>query len=989
MHGTSDTVLEVLGVTLQMATVTQNAVSRLRERFGPPVLATPEQTSRALTLWKVVWAVLAVWTTGLILYVLERPETLAFRLVSGVVIWTIALAVMETNRRGHTALGSWCLVIGLVGLTTNRAWYSGGLHSPLLPLYVIFVVMGALLLERRGSTIVTAVCVVCAGFLCLAEVMGVLPDAKFNWPPLSLFLFVTFSMALALLLGNMISSTLRENLKRADSELAQRRHAQFRLELALEAGKISVWEQDPITLRICGDARLFELFGLAQPEDARMSYETWAARVHAEDLPEVTNKLRSLAAGQPTTRTAFRIVLPDGRERYVEGAAALMPREGTGPPRIVGVLEDISEQMASARDRERLLRELQERAKELTCLYRLSKSIQARDTVNELLRDAVELIPQGWLYPEITCSRVRFEGQEFVTNSFKETPWRQACDIVIRGESRGSVEVYLLEERPAADEGPFLKEERHLIEGIAHNLGVAIQRRMAAESLVNSERRYRELVDGARDVIFALTPEGIITSLNPAFEQITGMPAADWIGKQFTDLVHADDVERVRVEFKSSLAGQPVQGPPVRLRAANGDYRFGEVNIAPRIENGRVTSVFGIGRDVSDRVSLENQLRQAQKMEAVGRLAGGVAHDFNNMLGVIIGYGQLLQIKVPHNSEMGDQLNEVVLAAQRAAGLTRQLLAFSRKQVLQPAVLNLNTTVVDLEKLLQRLIGEHIQLNTRLDPELGQTRMDPSQLEQVIVNLAVNARDAMANGGHLTIETHNVVLGKEYTGKHGVTLQGPHILLAVSDTGCGMSAATRERIFEPFFTTKEEGKGTGLGLATVYGIVNQSGGFIWVYSELGQGTTFKIYLPRVDAPVEKLVVAASSESPGGTETILLVEDERSLRRLAQIFLQEAGYTVMNAGNMEEALGHAAAHAGAIHILVTDVVMPGGSGSTLASRLQDGHPEAKTLFVSGYTDDAIVHHGVLNAGNAFLEKPYSRDGLLRKVREVLDAPKHPA
>ena len=402
-----------------------------------------------------------------------------------------------------------------------------------------------------------------------------------------------------------------------------------------------------------------------------------------------------------------------------------------------------------------------------------------------------------------------------------------------------------------------------------------------------------------------------------------------------------------------------------------------------RDRNGNIVAGLVIFYDVTEHKRLEQQLLQSQRMEAVGRLAGGIAHDFNNFLTVIIGHSQLLIDRLASNDPMRTDIQEVEKCAQHAADLTRQLLAFSRKQILQPKVLDLNAIVANLEKMLRRLIGEDVELTVRLNPSLGRVKTDPGQVEQIIVNLAANARDAMPGGGKLTIETANADLGDLYAGQHADVAPGQYVMLAVSDTGAGMDRETQARIFEPFFTTKERGKGTGLGLATVYGIVKQSQGHIWVYSEPGHGSTFKVYLPRIEEAAE-ITAALSMPSPSvsGSETVILVEDDDTVRRLVRQVLSCHGYTVMECRSPEEALGMSSNYSGHIHLMVTDVVMPGGSGPELAQRITAQRPETQVLFMSGYTDDAIVHHGVLDAGVAFLAKPFTPDELLRKVRKVL-------
>jgi two-component system cell cycle sensor histidine kinase/response regulator CckA len=391
----------------------------------------------------------------------------------------------------------------------------------------------------------------------------------------------------------------------------------------------------------------------------------------------------------------------------------------------------------------------------------------------------------------------------------------------------------------------------------------------------------------------------------------------------------------------------------------------------------------------TERKRLESQLLQSQKLEAVGQLAAGVAHDFNNLLNVITGYSELLLRSLPAQGTDRERTEQIRRAADRGAGLTRQLLAFSRRQVLEPRVLDLNAALADVQSMLARLIGEHIKIVTSFDPALGHVFADPGQMEQVLVNLVVNARDAMPAGGALVLETSNADLDDSYVRTHPGSRAGTYVRLAVSDTGHGMDAATASRIFEPFFTTKPRGKGTGLGLATVHGIVQQSGGHVDVYSERGHGTTFKIYLPRVDASDERPAEEGThAEARGGTETIVLVEDEDGLRALIREVLEDAGYRVVEAADPERGLAAVRAHPKGIDLLMTDVILPQMRGNELADRVRKISPSARVLFMSGYTDEAIGQHAVLTPGAQFLQKPFALSALLAKVRAVLEAPPEP-
>lgn len=457
------------------------------------------------------------------------------------------------------------------------------------------------------------------------------------------------------------------------------------------------------------------------------------------------------------------------------------------------------------------------------------------------------------------------------------------------------------------------------------------------------------------------------------------------------DVVTERSRESAWSAFRRILEGGRPQSP-TQLEMVRKDASTLPVEISSRrlFQNGKTVGLQSIGRDVSWRKRLEEELLRSQKMEAVGRLAGGVAHDFNNLLGVILGYSDLGLQELQPNDPLRRNLNEIRKAGKRAAEVTQQLLAFSRKQVLARKVVDLNAIVGETNRMLLRLLGEDIGVITKLNPTPVRVETDPAQIQQVIINLALNARDAMPRGGKLVIETSSVVLDRglgwaafeELIERGVLVVPGRYVLLAVTDTGLGMDEQTKAKIFEPFFTTKPTGEGTGLGLATTYGFVRQSGGYIWVYSEVGHGTTFKIYLPEITVDSDPIEPVEEISVPRGTETILLVEDEQSLRELNQQLLEALGYTVLPAGNGVEALEVNDQHDGTIHLLLTDVVMPGMCGRELAERLAITRPETKVLYMSGYTDSVIVQHGILENGIAFLQKPFTQEALARKLREIL-------
>ncbi|MCX5889070.1 MAG: ATP-binding protein [Deltaproteobacteria bacterium] len=517
----------------------------------------------------------------------------------------------------------------------------------------------------------------------------------------------------------------------------------------------------------------------------------------------------------------------------------------------------------------------------------------------------------------------------------------------------------------------------------------------AEETLRFNERFLASIFDSIQDGLSILDTNHEVIRVNPFMERQFSQ-AMPLVGKKCYEVFHGSDqpceVCAARLTMETGQAGFKEE---TRVGERGEILNWFEIRIFPLMDaaTGKVSGVIEHIRDMTQQKQAEEalhrseeQLRQSQKMEAVGCLAGGVAHDFNNILTAIIGYVELLRLKFKYDDPHQKDLQEIQSAAERAASLTSQLLAFSRKQIFSPKVLNLNNLVMNLDKMLRRLLSEDIELVTIPGAKLGMVMADPGQIEQVVINLVVNARDAMPQGGVITIETGNVILDATYARSHLEVNPGPYVMVAVGDTGRGMDEVSQGRIFEPFFTTKEMGKGTGLGLSTVHGIVKQSGGHISVYSEPGHGTNFKVYLPRLSQSEEK-EAAAPSKCPlhRGSETILLVEDEDMVRHVARRLLEMNGYTVLEASSGHDALSVSQQTPGRIHLMLTDVVMPGISGGETAELLKAQRPEIKVLFMSGHTENSIVHHGVLNPGVAFLQKPFKHELLVSKVREVLDGP----
>jgi len=631
---------------------------------------------------------------------------------------------------------------------------------------------------------------------------------------------------------------------------------------------------------------------------------------------------------------------------------------------------------AALRESEDRHRDLIEHGRDLICTHDLTGRILS---VN---RTAAELL--GYDQETLLSKNV----QEILFSGFQNEFDSYIAALQNTGSAQGTMAIQTRTgEQRVWDYSNTLRTEGvavPIVRGMAHDV---TEQSQAENALRENQARLAGIVNSAMDAIISADSEQRIVLFNAAAERILGCPATEAIGQSIDRFIP----ERFRERHQQHIRDFGETGVTLRsmrsfaeltaLRADSEEFPI-EASISQiEVEGKKLFTV--ILRDITERKQLEEQFRQSQKMEAIGRLAGGVAHDFNNMLTAIIGYSQLVKAQLDEESPLRHDIEEIEKAGQRAAGLTAQLLAFSRKQVLQPKVLDLNEVISVVDKMLRRLIGEDIDLVTITRPGMGHVKADPGQIEQILLNLAVNSRDAMPRGGKLTIETRNMDLDEGYASSHADVVPGQYVMLAVSDTGHGLDAETQSHIFEPFFTTKEQGKGTGLGLSTVFGIVKQSGGHIWLYSEPGHGATFKIYFPRIDEPADATAAPTKSvESLYGSENILVVEDDEAVRNVARLALEKYGYTVLEAERGAQALEAFGPLATAIDLVMTDVIMAGMSGPELVVRLQELHPDVKVLYVSGYTEEATIHHGVLTEGIAFLQKPFTPDGLARKIRQLL-------
>ncbi len=704
--------------------------------------------------------------------------------------------------------------------------------------------------------------------------------------------------------------------------------------------------------------------------------------VAPESAEKASKMIAAKLAGEKVTAYELELIAKDGHTVAVEVNTRIV-YDGDTPVAVQGIARDIT----SRKQIEAALKSSEASFKSLF------------DTAN----DAIMVLSEGWLLDCNHRSELLFNCSK--ANIIGHSPLQFSPTLQPDGQgSSEKCKMYMglaLEGVPQFFEWQYLRGNGTLFDaevslnrvnfgGAAHLQAIVrdiTDRKLSEAALAAAEENYRSIFENAVEGIFQSSRSGQFISANPAMARILGYDSAEELMADRTDILtqHYVDPE-CRVALERILEDDDVaKGFECEVFRRDRSTIWTQENIRTvRGVNGEIECYEGSLEDITERKSLEGQLRQSQKMEAVGVLAGGIAHDFNNLLTAINGYSSLTLKKMAPGDPFRHNIQEVKNAGDRAAELTSQLLAFSRKQVLQPVVINLNTVVSNIEKMLRRIIRESIELRFVLDPGLTNIKADPGQIEQVLMNLAINARDAMPDGGTLTVETQNVLIDEHYVSQHVTVAPGEFIKMTVTDTGDGMSAETQSHIFEPFFTTKDVGKGTGLGLSTVYGIIKQSGGDIRVYSELGHGTTFKIYLPCVGDAIQKRAWATEVASGAGSETILLVEDEAIVRVFVRTILSENGYTVLEASSGADALALAHSHSGPIHMLLTDLIMPKMSGTELKDQLFKIRPDIRNLFMSGYTDESISHQGILNSGTAFIEKPFSPDALFRKVREVLEA-----
>lgn len=705
--------------------------------------------------------------------------------------------------------------------------------------------------------------------------------------------------------------------------------------------------------------------------------------IHPEDAPEVIARFSGVLRGTCEGEAEFRLRTESSTWRTFRVTARNMMADASIGGVVVNA-RDVTDERRATQMRRQLDAFLEATPDFIATFDPYGRALSVNRAFRKLLEidspAAVAELTIADLFPPGITERLLNEG---IPHASRTGSW--SGETFVQGKAG--------EEIPVSQVVLAHRSQSGALEFISTLARDITAQKEAALALSRSEAHFRSLIENTLDIISIVDVEGKLVFVTPSIQRVLGWTPEELVGRSIFSLVHEEEIPVAAENFSRVVhKGEFVAPSEFRIRHKAGGFRRLEHVSENLLNDAAVGGIVINSRDVTDRrqaeealIESQQQLLQAQKMEAVGRLAGGIAHDFNNLLTAIKGFTGLLLLDFEERDPRRGFVAEIEAAATRASGLTRQLLAFSRRQVLKPEVLDLNTTVVEMEKMLRRLVGEDLRMTTSLAPDLGRVKADPGQIEQVVMNLVVNARDAMPHGGELEIRTSNATLTERDAQTHAYVQPGSFVLLEVRDTGVGMSRELQDRVFEPFFTTKEQGKGTGLGLSTVYGIVKQSGGYVWVESEPDRGTTFRVYLPRV----EGAVTMRGSEAPAsgtvleGNETILVVEDELAVRVLVHRVLDRMGYRVVDASSGSDVLDLVRSGAIQPDLLLTDVVMPGMSGRELSDLLQSARPGLKVLYMSGYTDEAIVHHGVLEPAVAFIEKPFTPDALLRKVRETLD------